>query len=215
MKNPLLLLAIPLLLQACATVNHSSNQSSKSSYVLRYGFYSYSYHKIENYKYENGLNLIFPSIPGAIFGNPTSDILAVSPVSSDYTFRLNIPNNLEKKAKRLSDNRLEIVPSNTKVLRLGTFHLSLSHQDQIGGGGFINTESGDFLILMYFSNPAEVKGTVKVGNDWYDHQISISKPGWSWIKLSELSANTYQLSVFSGDLSTIEFCVLVENLINT
>lgn len=81
----------------------------------------------------------------------------------------------------------------------------------MGGGGFIDTENGDNLMLVYFSNPAVVSGTLRFEEDEFDHNINIYHSVWSWIKLSKVSNNRYILSVYEGDLKNIEFTVLMKS----
>jgi hypothetical protein len=210
MKSKIAIIVISMLLQACTTMKYDRGNSLEISIEMTYGFYSYDSMRLENHNPEGGLMLIFPTVPGAIFGNATGDVLHVARITHDYTFNLSLPSHLDNIAKTPNIAGFNVVPANTKLLRLGTFHTLPSHRNEIGGGGFINTQTGESLILVYFSNPAKVRGTVISGSEQFTHNITISKPGWSWIKATKLSANNYLLTEFDGSVGDIDFMVFVE-----
>lgn len=203
-----------VLLQACAVVDRVRTEPLESFYEIKYGFYAGNFQRLKSYSAELGLKLIFPTIPGEIFGRPTNDVLHVAEVTNSATFNLRVPNEINDKAAAISESGLNVVPSDTRVLRLGTFHTFPSYNNGIGGGAFFNKVNGEFLLLVYFSNAAEVSGTTMDGNERYDHQISISAPGWYWIKITELSMNSFRLSEFDGNEDDIEFGVLVMNALS-
>ncbi|MAN51158.1 MULTISPECIES: hypothetical protein [unclassified Marinimicrobium] len=208
MKYRLVFTLVLAFLQSCATVD-SPAESFSFSREMKYGFYSYSFKRLEAYKPESELALIFPSIPGAIFGNPTDDILYVAEVRNSHTFELVLPSDIDAKSATIRQSGLNVVPADTKLLRLGTFHAFSPYRDHIGGGGFISTIDNEPLILVYFSNPANIRGVLTLGKQKFDHQITISNAGWNWIKVVELSDNSYRLSEFDGDKGDIEFSVVV------
>ncbi len=210
MKFKIFLITLLGLLQSCATVE-SNGKSSTHSFEMHYGFYSYSRERLTGYDKKTGLKLIFPTIPGALFGNPTDDILHVSEPTEGYTFNLPLPSNVDDKAATFREPGLSISPSNTKVLRLATFHAYPPYEANVGGGGFINTATGNFLILVYFSNPVDITGTVLLGEDRFDHEITTSSAGWNWIEISELSKNRFRLSDYHGNRDSIEFSVLIND----
>jgi hypothetical protein len=77
-----------------------------------------------------------------------------------------------EKAKELSHKVLTIEPAGTKVIRLGTFHVYPKTKKQIGGGMFINSESKEAYMLVYFSQPATLTGTLpsNEGNSLFNIQ---------------------------------------------
>lgn len=211
MRNTLLLVVILGFLHACANIDRDQDDPEPSSFELGYGFYTQSFQRLEGYRQESGLTLIFPAIPGALFGNPTGDILHIADVGDGPTFDLVLPGNVSARAETLNSQELDVAPSDTKVLRLATFHIFPSYENHIGGGGFVNAESGNFLILVYFSNAVEIRGTTSMGGEVFDHEVSVSEPGWSWIEVAELSPNSYQVYQYDGSAEDVEFSVIVDN----
>ncbi|QBY05417.1 hypothetical protein E2K93_14020 [Thalassotalea sp. HSM 43] len=205
-----------VLVSACTVQPNSKDtvEPESESYQLDYGFYSYTYEKIDNYPAEADLNLLFPAIPGSIFGMPSPELVHISSVNNDFTFELTLPNDMDALASRLTGGALMITPADTKVLRLGTFHVFPSMRDSVGGGGFIHKPSGDFMLLVYFSKSAHISGQFAIGRDQFEHDINIPAAGWHWIKIGKQSDYSYRLSTFDGDSDQIEFFVLVENVFN-
>ncbi len=208
------LLIIVTVLSSCATTN--IDQENKTvSYELTSSHCTNDNRSFEGYRKNESMTLLFPSIPGGVWGNPTNDILHYTPAIPSQKFSLKLPADMAGKATELTQQGLSIEPINTKILRLGTFHSYPDYQRAIGGGGFYQTKTGDFLILVYFSNPSVVTGTLPASGDLHEFNIKVKKKGWSWIKSSKVGTNKYTTTLYQGPIDSIEFCAYIPNLINT
>ncbi|CAA0093174.1 Uncharacterised protein [Halioglobus japonicus] len=198
------LIFIAMWLVGCATPNR--DVVATDTYSLQYAYLSPSGKTLKHYS-EQGLSLVFPSIPGNIYGTPGDDIIYVATPENAQRFSLVLPKDMDRRALPLTDSPLAIEPPETKVLRLGTFNFLPRYQDVMGGGGFSDTISDRTYILVYFSNAAQVTGQYTAYSDIYNHNIVIDAPGWHWLQFVETSDNVFDVSAYEGSAETIQFDV--------
>lgn len=206
MKNLGLILFL-FLMAACTNTKHQNPSANSIKYDIAYGYYSYNLEKLSN-KNQNSLKLLFPSIPGLIFGNPTKNNIHVVSIQSSKYFTLELPSHLDGKADYLRTSQLEIEPKDTKILRLGTFYIYPNSTKAMGGGGFIDTKSGNILLLVYFSKPSRISGTLSLSGEHYDHKIKITNAGWHWLEVKKRSPKEYTIAKYTGSYDSIDFMVL-------
>ncbi len=176
---------------------------------IKYGFYTGSFNALKKTTSAMEPIFVFPSIPGSIFGNPSKPVL-FSGKAHNNTLEIRLPKNIDDVAQALSEKGLSTKPQNTKILRLGTFHVNPEKNEQLGGGGFVDTNTNNLIILVYVSQSSQITGTLEAGDEKYIHDITFKKPGWNWIETKKLDDTTYSLKNYSGDIETIEFTVIVE-----
>lgn len=180
------------------------------SFAMRYKKYSSSGESLDEAFIDEGLQLLFPAIPGGIFGTPSSTVLDYVEVH-DHTFTLNLPANINEIAQPYSMDQLDISPETLKIVRVETFH-SVPN-GPIGKGAFKNSESGNLLILIYFSKPARITGELINGYDVYIHDIAIKQAGWNWIEITR-EHDAFVLKQFEGSNNAIELALFVQNILN-
>lgn len=113
---------------------------------------------MKSYRPDDEFILIFPTLPGVISGSPTSDIVQYVATLPNKNFTLNLPKKMGNRAEVLSQKGLVIEPKKTKIIRLGTFHVYPETKDSIGGGMFIDSSTGYYYTLVYFSEAASLTG---------------------------------------------------------
>ena len=211
MMKKISLLTIYLLITSCTSVEESRTEPNTRIFDLSYAYYSYNMEEINYFSREHP-ELIFRAIPGRIFGNPSPEIFSLVTPDSDKEFRLQLPQQPTETADYLRVPGLEISPGTPKVLRLGTFHRFPNDADVLGGGGFINQENGNLIILIYASEAAQIYGTLNIGNERFTHQIELEKQGWHWVEVEEVTDGDYVLKRYEGDESNIAFTILLERV---
>lgn len=182
------------------------------SMQLKYGYYTYDQQRIGGYKTVEDLVLFFPAISGQIFGDPTDYLISQVSVTDNDQFVLQLPRNLDSQTQIFTDTSLNVVPSSASILRVATYHLYPSYNDELGGGGFINSKTEEPLILMYFSEPVQITGSFLDQGETFSHNIKVEHAGWHWIQVSETFHNHFELSLFKGPTEDIEFMVLVTDV---
>lgn len=196
---------------SCTTATKAAPNQNLS---LAYAYYSQGLNRLEGHD-EYGLSLIFPSIPGEIFGNPSRDIIySVSPKNGNE-FPLILPADVENNASKLKEKSLTIKPSDTKIMRLGTFNYLPKYKNRMGGGGFKNIVNDNFIVLVYFSKAANITGKLLFGAESYTHNIAVDKAGWHWIEVSEDKPNSFELTTYKGKLSDIELSIFLRDATDT
>lgn len=202
----IIVVVIAIFLSSCASVEH--RDVGVVEYSLGVGQYTSSLARLDDIKTNEEVTLIFPTIPGAIFGAPSKDILFTAVTSLQSKFTLRLPQALPERAKAFSSAGLSITPIDTKVLRLGTFHY-YSDYEVIGGGGFANKKTGGFLSLVYFSKPSVVTGVVFEDQEKVEFKVTVKKSGWSWVKSIKISENNRIVTEYTGSLEDVEFAIIV------
>lgn len=200
-----------ILASGCATTTTAPDKNL--NLIIKYAYYSQGQDKIDGH-IESDLNLIFPSIPGEIFGNPSSNIIYSTSPNKNYTFSLKLPKKAENYSSKLKEKSLTIEPADTKIMRLGTFNYLPKYKNGIGGAGFKNISNGNFVVLVYFSKAANIAGELLSGTERYVHNIVVDKSGWHWIEITESEPGNFELTTYNGDLSNIEFSIFLLGAIN-
>lgn len=201
-----------LVLASCATLDRQRVDSA--SFELSYGFYtldpgSFRMVRVRADVQESGLVLVFPVVPGSITGPPSGPPLQTVAVQPGGAFELRLPAAMESRASPFDSASLAIEPAGTRVARLGTFHEYPEYGVFRGGGGFIDTSSGNSLLLVYFSNPARLSGAVRDPTGAYEYDVTVERAGWSWLVVREQDNSSFLVQAYTGSARTIEFGVLL------
>lgn len=201
-----------LVLASCASLDRQRTDSAL--FELSYGFYTLDPTSLRMVPLESAapasdLVLVFPAVPGAIMGAPRGAPLQTVPVDSGAGFELRLPATLDARASRFTSDSLSIDPAGTRVARLGTFHEYPEYGVFRGGGGFIDTRSGDPLLLVHFSNPAKLSGVVQDRTGTYEYDVTVARAGWSWLIIRGQGDDTFRVQAYTGPVDTIEFGVLL------
>lgn len=120
-------------------------------------------------------------IPGALYGSPLDEPLwyiDMSEVSAPAFDPVNFARELKKYAKPAveSSYQIEVIPKNTKFLRVSTLGVDAQDKKYLNGG--LRDEKGDYLMLAYFDRPCRITGQADFDEDGiYEHDIKIEKPG--------------------------------------
>jgi hypothetical protein len=150
--------------------------------------------------YPKEIVLLFPYIPGEIFGHPTTKPLYEKKISSELTFTIDLERGLKEVNENsllLKNNRqtsgLSILPKNTRLSRIGTLAVDIHTHRDLGGGGFIDPVSRDNLILIYVDRPCHFTGRVDIERDIFMHDIKFDSPGFHWIRVHRMGDAKYYL----------------------
>ena len=203
-----LLAVLSIVLTSCSSLKPTVQQANVIDYQFDYGFYIYDLMEATEVSSKMNPKFVFPTIPGAIFGNVSDDILYVSESNGIKKVNLSLPKNIDEKAVLLTQTGIAIHPSDSKILRLGTFHIDPISPGILGGGGFINSNTNNPVILIYVSRSSSITGSVTRGQKEITHNIYLEKPGWNWIESKKIGENKYQLTEFVGNVQSIKFMVL-------
>jgi hypothetical protein len=145
--------------------------------------------------------LVFPYVPGQIFGSPGSEVLFTELVTPEGTLHLQFERalpGLQEGAATLqataTTEGLSIRPARTRFARIGTFPFDARTRKPLGEGGFIDGRTREHLILMYFDRPCVLAGTLTVGQEKYVHTISIPVAGFHLLRVEQQGPRHHVLS---------------------
>ena len=136
--------------------------------------------------------LVFPVIPGQIFGDPSGPPVFIEEVASEQRLTLDLARAeplLEGVARVMRNSRmtrgLHILPNNTRLARIGTFPFDARTEEPLGAGGFIDAATRDYLILMYFDRACHLTGALQLDEAEFRHDIEIPAAGFYWVQGEE------------------------------
>lgn len=151
-------------------------------------------------QFTDAIMLRFPLVPAGIFGVPKSRSIFFVRADDDLHFNLDLQENLsnvESAARQLSrqwrNRGLTIKPANTRLARLGTFPYHADTHRSLGGGGFINPNNRDTLILLYVDRPCEIRGQFTIGEEQFAHDLTFETAGFHWIRVSSPGPDRFTL----------------------
>jgi len=201
-----------LMVAACAGLER--RPPATAGMELPYGFYGFDpssdrMRPVEAAMAGEGLELVFRVVSGTIMGAPGGRPSWSVPVLPGGTFELPLPGAMDVPAERLASAPLEIEPADTRIARLATFHAYPEYGMFLGGGCFVDTRSGDYLLLVYFSNPARLSGSARGPAGTYEYEVTVERPGWAWLAVRERDVGSYRVRPYAGPADAIEFGVLL------
>lgn len=139
-------------------------------------------------EYTGDKEFSFPGVPGGLFGDTDEQAQAKIEAKGMSDFELILAPDAKGAARPLAQGglnaTLSISPTDTRVLRLGSFPFSAKDKHPLGGGGFIDADSRDGLLLVYFSQACELRGSVVFPKVALTNAIDVVIPfgGWHWLR---------------------------------
>ena len=215
-------LLVVVLLTGCATITgtHSARDAGAMTELLATVEYIDDRNQVIDAQYQPGhLLLVFPYIPGQIFGTPGSDLLFTERLTPGGTLHLELESalpGLQEGAATLrataDSEGLSVKPARTRLARIGTFPFDAKTLEPLGEGGFIDGRTREHMILVYFDRPCVLSGTLNVDQEVYVHDIVIPAAGFHFLRIQQTGAGRYVLSradetsriVFSIHLSYLQ-----------
>ena len=165
--------------------------------------------------------LVFPYVPGQIFGSPGSELLFTYLLTPQSELQLELENalpGLQDGAALLKTVEetagLTMRPAQTRLARIGTFPFDAKTLEPLGEGGFIDSSTREHLILMYFDRPCVLSGTLYTDQDEYVHDIAIPAAGFHFLRVQQQGAGRHLLSR-AVDTSGIVFSIRLQHLQQT
>mgnify|MGYP006909085488 FL=1 len=214
------ILVIGLVQVSCVTTRHDEPSDSRgmTSLDVSVEYLSEDRGVLSRKYFPQGVVLAFPYIPGEIFGTPRSRPLFQKNINHNDHFTLNLADALprmEEEARPLlqtwQETGLAIEPANTRLVRIGTFPFDAKTREPIGGGGFIEENSKDNLILMYFDRACHIQGGFEINEEIFSHDIKVPGRGFHFIRVRPTARNQFHLEYFPGQPS-VTFSIHVFNL---
>jgi len=216
-RRPLFALAAAALAlgaAACAPPGPTPARDDTVAWSLSYGFYtlkpgSFRLRPATGPGPGTGLSLVFSTVPGSITGPPSGGPLSIVPVEGEETFELVLPARMGRRAERFDSPSLTIEPADTRVARLGTFHEYPQYGRFRGGGGFLHAPSGATMLLVYFSGPATLQGSIEEPTGTYHYDVTVDRAGWAWLIARAREDGGFAVRAYTGPVDAIEFAVLL------
>ena len=150
--------------------------------------------------------LFFPDMPGELFGTPMKRKIFVVEVLKNMTFTLDLRegrNKVDNHAVSLKSNRsskgLKVDPPETRLSRIATFPHDARTRKALGGGGFIDPNSRESLILVYVDRPSHISGEVEFPGLAALFDIRFDAPGFHWIRFKSIGQGRYKLMSYPDD----------------
>ena len=213
----MIVVLVGLLMSSCASNPGEPDTTQAQSFEMSIAYYNENGDPLGHMMKGERILLLFPSIKGQIFGIPRHPILTEVTVSDDQPFMVELPSINSSHSAVMVDTRftsgLSILPAQTQMLRLATMAFEKETREPFAAGSLINPETGDNLILMYFSKPCSITGIVKTSGLSYDHQIKIRTPGWHWIAGTQPRAGISRLRALKGQPDKVEFAITVDGML--
>jgi hypothetical protein len=208
--NGLKVILLTSILVACGVNPSKQAQNLPNQLDLPYHRFTLSLKPVDESFIDSGLSLIFPLVTGSIFASPSEEILHISPAHNGR-FVLDLPQDIDGFAREINEQGLLVEPAETRILRMGTFHVYPYYQ-ALGDGGFINGENGNALLLVYFSQAASISGRLAQFGEVFIHDLNIKQTGWHWLEIAKKSEHTYEVTNFKQGLQHIYFAVLLDDM---
>lgn len=133
------------------------------------------------------LRLWMPWVVGDLYGDPNEGELAPAVLKPDLSFSLDLNNSRQKVGKALiptqfSQKWMSIEPKEARVARISPFVLPAEGIVPVGDSEWLDTDTGDKLMLVYFDRPARIRGEIVYEGRNLRFDIEAKEAGYVWIR---------------------------------
>lgn len=170
---------------------------------LRLVFVDDNHRPIDSPFNPKGAALMFPYISGQFFGRASGAPLDFKHISADRRFSLPLSQwqtTLADAAEPLTGapateaNPLSADPPGARLARVGTFAFDLGTARPLGGGGFMDSLTGDLLVLVYVDRPCVLEGVSQADGVSYAFEtVRFAEGGLHWVRIASEGAERYMV----------------------
>jgi hypothetical protein len=139
---------------------------------------------------QEDLRLWVPYVVGDLYGAPNAGELAPVALKPNLSFALDLNRSHSKLAKALiptefSQKWMTIEPAAARVARLSPFVLPVDGIVPVGVCEWIDTDTGNELMLVYVDRPARIRGEIVYEGRKLRFDIESNEAGYLWIRQPE------------------------------
>ena len=148
------------------------------------------------------LRLWMPFVVGDIYGDPNEGELADAALKPDLSFSLDLNKSREKLGKVLvpthfSQKWMSIEPAAARVARISPFVLPADGIAPVGVCEWLDSDTGDKLMLVYVDRPARIRGEIVYEGRNLRFDIESKEAGYLWIRQPDGSGE-YRVAPWPG-----------------
>jgi len=148
------------------------------------------------------LRLWVPYVVGDLYGGPNEGEFAPVALKPDLSFSVDLNKTHEKLVKALvptefSQKWMTIDPANARVARLSPFVMPVDGIAPVGMCEWLDTDTGDKLMLVYVDRPARIRGEIVHEGRNLRFDIDTNEAGYIWIRQPEGSGE-YRVAPWPG-----------------
>jgi len=148
------------------------------------------------------LRLWMPFVVGDIYGDPNEGELADATLKPDLSFSLDLNKSREKLGKALvpthfSQKWMSIEPAAARVARVSPFVMPADGIVPVGVCEWLDTDTGDKLMLVYVDRPARIRGEIVYEGRNLRFDIDATEAGYLWIRQPDGSGE-YRVAPWPG-----------------
>jgi len=151
---------------------------------------------------QDNLRLWVPYVVGDLYGGPNEGEFAPVALKPDLSFSLDLNKNHDRLAKALvptefSQKWMTIEPTSARVARLSPFVMPVDGIAPVGMCEWLDTDTGDKLMLVYVDRPARIRGEIVYEGRSLRFDIETKEAGYIWIRQPEGSGE-YRVAPWPG-----------------
>ncbi len=133
------------------------------------------------------MRLFMPYLVGDLYGSPNEGELSPVALAPDMSFTLNLNLRHLRLAKTLVPTQfsmrwMSIEPASARIARLMPFVIPRDGIEPYGLCEWLDADSGERLMLVYFDRPARVRGEIVYEGRSLEFDIEATQAGFLWIQ---------------------------------
>jgi hypothetical protein len=138
------------------------------------------------------LRLWVPYVVGDIYGSPNAGEISPVDLRANLTFTMNLNLGYRKLARALvptefSQKWMSIEPKDARVARVSPFVMPADGIAPVGTCEWLDTDSGQRLLLIYVDRPARIRGDIVYEGRSLRFDIDAKEAGYLWVRQPENS----------------------------
>jgi hypothetical protein len=133
-----------------------------------------------------GFRLFFPFIAGDLYGPATTGDFIHPTLNPDYSFEIDFGRVQQDLARSLQPTEfsldyLKIDPPDARIARLAPLALQPDGIEQVAVADWINADTRERLMLVYFDRPARITGALVRDDYTIRYNVRATAAGYLWI----------------------------------
>jgi len=198
-----------------ASKNEPIRADEHTAKLLKTAMMSKDHELVENTDKDRLLYVSLLPIPGALAGMPRLEnpILIRTRLGDDFVLPIaDLRTMVEPLAAPANDfmraNGVVVTPSDTRLLRIGTFFQADFPATKLLGAGLIDTVRHQNVVLAYFDRACSVEGDVHNGDLVISFSLKIPDAGLYWLRSDDTDPQHVQTKL--EDSNTTLWYALIE-----
>jgi hypothetical protein len=155
--------------------------------------------------------LLFPYIPGDLYGAPGPTVMFSATTDLELRFKLDLTPHraaIDRASTVVKSPEMKVEPKETRFGRVGTFPHAVDGNRSLGGGAFYDPATRSNVLLVYVDRPCTMGGSVRRYGMVLEVDLKFAEAGFHWVRLAQVSSPNHHFAQNMPASSEVNFAIV-------